>query len=93
MATRSTTTGQIKTNLASLFLAICCFLAVIFPYILQSKEMYGQYFYNVNSTFYIWYDSWEDAKQAERDHAFTEGWPDLPSGQVPGKSGKPSVNA
>src|SRR5579862_7685745 len=34
-----------------------CFLAVLYPYISTSKRVFGQYFYNVNSTFYVWYDS------------------------------------
>ena len=30
--------------------------------------MFGQYFYNVNSTFYIWYDEWGDAIKGARAH-------------------------
>lgn len=82
-ATRNTLKSYLMTDLICLILTICCFFAVIYPYIYQSKTTYGQYFYNVNSTFYIWYDSWEDAKQAERDHAFTESWPDIPPEQIP----------
>ena len=70
-------------SIASLLVSILCFFLIIFPYIHQSKEIYGQYFYNVNSTFYIWYDSWEEAKQGENNFAFTSGWPDLPSNQLP----------
>jgi hypothetical protein len=43
-------------------LAIGLFLALIFPYIKVSKERYHSYFYNVNSTFYMWCDSWAEAK-------------------------------
>src|SRR5688572_4789688 len=32
------------------------FLAVLSPYLLNSKRVFGHYFYNVNSTFYVWYD-------------------------------------
>jgi hypothetical protein len=33
------------------------FLASVFPYIRTAKRITGHYFYNVNSTFYIWYDN------------------------------------
>lgn len=60
-----------------------CFLFVIFPYILQSKVRFGYYFYNVNSTFYIWYDSWAEVKQGTRAHGDRIGWPDMPADQIP----------
>ncbi len=59
------------------------FLAVIFPYIRTSKIHFGQYFYNVNSTFYIWYDSWEEASQGTKAHGDREGWPDMPADEIP----------
>lgn len=59
------------------------FLATIFPYIRTSKIHFGQYFYNVNSTFYIWYDSWEEASQGTKAHGDREGWPDMPAEQIP----------
>ena len=31
------------------------------PYLSTSKRVFGQYFYNVNSTFYMWYDDWPHA--------------------------------
>ena len=52
-----------------------CYLLVIFPYIHTSKEHFGQYFYNVNSTFYMWYDSWDEAKRGTRAHGDRQGWP------------------
>jgi hypothetical protein len=60
-----------------------CFLFVIFPYIWQSKVRYGHYFYNVNSTFYMWYDSWAEAKVGTRAHGDRAGWPKMPPDQVP----------
>jgi hypothetical protein len=43
-------------------LAIVVFLAMISPYLRYSKEKYHSYFYNVNSTFYMWCDTWTEAK-------------------------------
>jgi hypothetical protein len=59
------------------------FLATVFPYILTSKRVYGHYFYNVNSTFYMWYDSWKEAKQGTRAHGDRKGWPDMPPEEIP----------
>jgi hypothetical protein len=53
-----------------LLLLLASFLVVVFPYIQTSKRLYGQYFYNVNSTFYMWCDSWDEAV------AFTEVYND-----------------
>jgi len=59
------------------------FLAVLSPYLINSKRIYGQYFYNVNSTFYIWYDSWEEAKQGTRAHGDRAGWPTMAADEIP----------
>ena len=64
-------------------LMLGCFLIVVFPYIRTSHERFGTYFYNVNSTFYVWYDSWEEAKAGTRAHGDRVGWPDLPADQIP----------
>lgn len=78
---------QITWPTATTFLQPICFvlvfLAVVFPYIRTSKAHFGQYFYNVNSTFYIWYDSWEEVKQGTRAHGDRVGWPDMPPEQLP----------
>lgn len=61
-----------------------CFLLVVFPYIRTSKERFGRYFYNVNSTFYMWYDSWfDEVVPGTRAHGDRQGWPDMPEEQIP----------
>ena len=68
------------------FAPIVIFAFLLFPYFAESKERYGHYLYNVNTTFYFWYDSWDEAVQgtfAAGDH---EGWPDLPDNQIPSMS-------
>jgi hypothetical protein len=59
------------------------FLLTISPYLLQSKRVTGRYFYNVNSTFYMWYDSWEEARAGTRAHGDRVGWPDTPPEATP----------
>ena len=67
----------------SLLLVISCFLLTLYPYISTSKRVFGHYFYNVNSTFYIWYDSWNEAKQGTRDNGDGKGWPEMPPELIP----------
>jgi hypothetical protein len=59
------------------------FLLTISPYLLRSKQVTGRYFYNVNSTFYIWYDSWDEARKGTRAHGDRVGWPELPPEEIP----------
>jgi hypothetical protein len=65
-------------------LFLLAFLGVLWPYISHSKQQFGSYFYNVNSTFYVWYDSWDDAKAGTRAHGDREAYPDMPPEEIPG---------
>src|SRR5262245_4335253 len=75
---------------SALLAPLCCasvlltiFLLVIFPYLRTSKARFGSYFYNVNSTFYIWYDSWTEAEQGTKAHGDRDGWPVMPEEDIP----------
>jgi hypothetical protein len=63
---------------------VVAFLAVLSPYLSTSKRVFGHYFYNVNSTFYLWYDDWGDALKGTRAHGDRVGWPSVPPEQLPG---------
>ena len=76
----------ILSHLLAVLLVGAFFLITVFPYINISKRVFGHYFYNVNSTFYIWYDSWEEAKQGTRAHGDRVGWPDMPPEEIPSMS-------
>jgi len=69
--------------LLPIMLTIVVFLGVISPQLVQNKRVFGHYWYNVNSTFYMWYDSWEEAKEGTRAHGDRRGWPDMPADQIP----------
>ncbi|MEX1071769.1 MAG: hypothetical protein WEC37_04000 [Anaerolineales bacterium] len=69
--------------IASFALLLLVFVASLFPYLRESKARYGQYFYNVTSTFYIWYDSWSEVRQGTRAHGDAVGWPDMPAEEIP----------
>ena len=60
------------------------FLAVLWPYLSTSKRVFGQYFYNVNSTFYVWYDDWAHASVGTYSHGDGVGWPTMPDSELPG---------
>jgi hypothetical protein len=76
--------GRVGPYLLSASLVPVFFLLTTFPYINHSKRIYGEYFYNVNSTFYMWYDSWDEVEQGTRVHGDREGWPDMPAELIPG---------
>ena len=59
------------------------FLLALFPYFNESKARYGHYLYNVNSTFYVWYDSWGEAKFGTKAAGDREGWPQMPAEEIP----------
>jgi hypothetical protein len=80
------TKKQLIMNLVSIACVAIMFLATVGRYISNSKKIYGSYFYNVNSTFYMWYDSWEEAKKGTRAHGDRVGWPDMPAELIPSPS-------
>lgn len=59
------------------------FLGVVYPYIRTSKHVFGRYFYNVTSTFYSWYDSWEEVERGTKAHGDRLGWPRMPAEDLP----------
>jgi hypothetical protein len=59
------------------------FLAVLSPYLLNSERTFGSYFYNVNTTFYAWYDNWAEASVGTIRHGDGVGWPEMPADQIP----------
>jgi hypothetical protein len=76
-------TFPLRQQLLAVSIVVILFLLTISPYIINSKRIFGHYFYNVNSTFYMWYDSWEEAKAGTRAHGDRVGWPDMPPEEIP----------
>jgi hypothetical protein len=64
-------------------LTVAVFLAVLSPYLITSRRVTGHYFYNVNSTFYMWYDNWDQAIAGTKAHGDRVGWPEMPAEQIP----------
>ena len=70
-------------KIGMLMVVIATFLTVVFPYIRTSKRIYGQYFYNVNSTFVMWCDSSSEAWEFLSAHGDKDQWRSLPADQLP----------
>ncbi len=92
LAGRSKTAGAatpdkgLAYRLVGLGLFVVLFMGVISPQIAANKRVFGTYFYNVNTTFYTWYDSWEEAKRGTRAHGDRKGWPEVSPDRIPGPS-------
>jgi hypothetical protein len=78
--------GALRNTFFSALLAAIAFVTVVSPYVLESKQKYGRYFYNVNSSFYMWYKTRPEvfAPTSTRSHGDRTGWPDVEAKQVPG---------
>ena len=83
---RSLNREQVRHILYHALAPLVVFMALLFPYFQESKEKYGTYFYNVNTTFYIWFDSWDDAKEWASIAHPRQGWPDMPDEEIPSLS-------
>ncbi len=67
---------------AAAVVLVVSFVFPMYPYLSTSKEVFGSYFYNANTTFYIWHDSWGEAT-AIRDAGVELRWPDKPASELP----------
>ncbi len=83
LARRELNANSVRNILLSAVSPIFVFLLLLSPYLLESKEKYGTYFYNVNTTFYLWYDSWDQALEGTFAAGDLVGWPDLPDDEIP----------
>lgn len=77
-------TGRPARTAATATLTIAVFFLVIAPYLLDNQERYGRLFYNVNSTFFFWGDSWQQAKDFADGHNLAESYPDAEAEAIPG---------
>jgi hypothetical protein len=71
------------SGLATVLVFLVTFLATLYPYISNSKRVFGHYFYNVNTTFYIWYDDWPSASIGTYQHGDGVGWPKMRRSELP----------
>ena len=72
-----------RTQVAAALVFTAAFFLVLWPYLSTSKRVFGEYFYNVNSTFYVWYDDWAHASVGTYVHGDGVGWPTMPESELP----------
>ncbi len=63
---------------------VLIFMILLFPYFQESKEIYGEYFFNVNTRIFMWYDSWDEAKAKLHEVGSNGGFLQLPEEEIPG---------
>jgi hypothetical protein len=83
-AARSAALRRAARRAVAALALVACFLAVLFPYISTSKRVFGRYFYNANTTFYMWYDTWGEAGADMKDAGAELEWPKRPARDLPG---------
>jgi len=83
-AKEPTTLRKTTVQLGYLVILVAVFTIIVYPYIREMKLRFGQYFYNVNTTFYIWLDSYDQALEEEAKNHYAESWPvHLSEDQIP----------
>lgn len=63
--------------------AVIAFLLIAGPYLRECKQTFGHYLYNVNSTFFIWCDSWTEASAFAKHYDIERRYPDAPPEEIP----------
>ena len=72
-----------RSRLAVAIVFAAAFFVVLWPYLSTSKRVFGHYFYNANSTFYVWYDDWAHASVGTYSHGDGVGWPTVAESELP----------
>lgn len=72
-----------RSSVGKLILTVVVFFIIMSPQLLENKNKFGMYFYNVNSVFYVWYDSWSEIEQGTRAHNDRIGWPTMSDEEIP----------
>lgn len=81
--TRPLRLHSIARRAATIPLVLLAFLVVVYPHIRVNERVFGHYFYNVNSYFYVWYDSWGEVVRGTRKYGDRVGFPNMPKENLP----------
>jgi len=60
------------------------FFAIAGPVTITDVQRYGRPFYNLNSTYFMWCDSWTQARELELRYDLVSKRPDAPPDAIPG---------
>ena len=74
-------------KIKNLFISIITFFIICSPYLIENYINYNKHiFYNVNTTFYIWYDSWDEVELGTKNYNDRIGWPNMEKDELPSLS-------
>jgi hypothetical protein len=73
----------LSARLGEIAVLAVSFLGPLAPYLAKSKEMYGSYFFNVNTRYVMWCDSWDDFLAQEDRLGKWWTWSPLPADRLP----------
>jgi hypothetical protein len=83
VASRSLHVPQARRRIGSTLLLVATFFVVLLPYLAGNARVFGRPFYNVNSDFYVWNDSWADTGRSTRGKGDRWGFPQVPPSKLP----------
>ena len=83
LSSRSLDRASLRQTLYRALTPIVVFMLILTPYFAESAARYKTPFYNVNTTFYMWFDSWDEAKAWSNAVNDRGGYPDLPADEIP----------
>jgi len=83
VTSRSLREPRARRRIASTALLFATFFVVLLPYAVANTRVFGRPFYNVNSDFYLWNDSWADTRRSTRGKGDRAGFPQLPPSKLP----------
>jgi len=75
--------AELRRSIAAAALVIATFVAVVYPYIANSKQVFGSYFYNTTTTHYVWYDNGSEGRAQLGPYTDPEGRISVPHDQLP----------
>ena len=82
-ALRGVWTKQLLMKSACLLILLAVFFSSISFFLVDTKRIYGSYFYDVNYLIF-WTDGWFDARDTVMAAGAREHYPDLPPEEIPG---------
>jgi len=73
-----------RNYLKNYFIAFITFFILASPYLIENYTKFNKHiFYNVNSEFYIWADSWDEIVEGVRANNDRIGWPTMDESELP----------
>lgn len=75
--------SEFGRSIAASALIIAAFVAVVYPYIANSKQVFGSYFYNTTTSHYVWYDNGAEGRARLGPYTDPEGRISVPHEQLP----------